>query len=62
MFDCDLYVKERIEFSNLIKHKNNNLDNLTPLEKMSYLFNETPRMLGKFLKSIVEIRKRTLYI
>ncbi len=61
LFDCDLYATERTDFINRVRHNNNNWDNLSHFAQLSYLFDEKPRMLGKFVKIIVETRKRTLY-
>ncbi len=61
MFQCSLYDQYREEL--FIKARNciNEWDNLSNCDKLSTLFTELPRSLGKYVKNSFILRRQTIF-
>ncbi len=61
VFKCPAYTLRRDIFIDRIKDKVVNWNTLSETEKFTKLFNEHPRLLGKFVKDIFLYRKSIIY-
>ncbi len=61
VFKCPAYTLRRGIFIDRIKDKVVNWNTLSETEKFTKLFNEHPRLLGKFVKDIFLYRKSIIY-
>ena len=61
VFECPVYNNMRTEFIQTCKNRMVGWDILTDVGKISQLFTEQPRFLGKYIKGIFLHRKSLLY-
>ncbi len=61
VFQCPAYMIRRDMFVDKVKEKIENWDNLSITDKFVTLFNEQPRLLGRYVKDIFLHRKSIIY-
>ena len=61
VFHCNFYNTMRENLNIKAKNVYANWDNMSDIEKLKLLFNEMPRMFGKYVKSIFLLRRNKLY-
>ena len=61
VFHCNFYNTMRENLNIKAKNVNANWDNMSDIDKLKLLFNEMPRMFGKYVKSIFLLRRNKLY-
>jgi hypothetical protein len=61
LFNCEKYNHLRTPWLENISRRCPNFQNLEQNDQLKCIFNETPRLTAKFIKSCLVIRKTTLY-